>query len=139
MKKAGFTAIAVLMYAIGAWFFVFTAWSFVYCYNDVKSAVENGVLVVSENMFDIVRYYMSSCAPYFIHTVVLLVFGFLFQNGEIFAARGKAEAGEDSDEGEDEGDESDESDESEWSAPAGGGAEEPGGASGETAPDNLFE
>lgn len=67
----GVYVLAVLMGGI-ALYNVYT------CYDYIASIVEQG-FVVSENLTDVINYYLSNVAPYAFYTICLGVLGYLVQ------------------------------------------------------------
>ena len=69
---------AVTLYALAAVMLGITIYYVYTCYAYVASIVEQG-FVISENLTDVINYYLSNVTPYAFYTICLGVMGYLVQ------------------------------------------------------------
>jgi ABC-type Na+ efflux pump permease subunit len=80
MKKAE-KVIGILLFAVTALLVVYAVWAFINCESYISDAVAAGQLVISESLYDVMNFYMTNCAQYFIFALFLFGMGWFFIRG----------------------------------------------------------
>ena len=75
MNKSKFPVISTVLYILAGLLLVFSIWAIVYSANYISTMMAQGQLVFSGNEFEIVSFYMSNVAQYFVFAVILFVLG----------------------------------------------------------------
>ena len=75
MNKSKFPVISTVLYILAGLLLVFSIWAVVYSANYISTMMSQGQLVFSGNEFEIVSFYMSNVAQYFVFAVILFVLG----------------------------------------------------------------
>ncbi|MXQ53512.1 hypothetical protein [Shimazuella alba] len=80
MLKKQVSFFSLVLYALSALVMVYAIWAFVYSYNSISEAIAAGQISPSENVFDIVNFYMSNSMNYVLFAVLIFSAGWIGQN-----------------------------------------------------------
>jgi uncharacterized membrane protein YdbT with pleckstrin-like domain len=69
--------ISLMLFALAGMLFAYTIWAFVNCYQYIADAIAAGQLATKGNEYDIMNFYMSSCAQYLVFAVLVFAMGWL--------------------------------------------------------------
>lgn len=79
MRKNRFPVLSVVLYVLAVLLLAYSVWAAIYSSKIVTQAIDMGQLLVSGSEFEILSFYMSNVAQYFLFAVVLFVLGYMLQ------------------------------------------------------------
>lgn len=79
-KKKLYFISSIVLFIIAGLLAAYSIWSFFYCMDIIMQAKISGQIAASGNEYDIVSFYMSNCAQYFVYALLLVSAGLLLQN-----------------------------------------------------------
>lgn len=85
--KAVNKTIGIVMLTVAGLLIIYTVWAFTSCQSYISEAVAAGQLIVSESLYDVINFYMSNCAQYFIYALLLSGTGWFFIRGTLGQAK----------------------------------------------------
>jgi hypothetical protein len=68
-----------VLYVLAVLLLAYSVWAAIYSSQIVSQAIDMGQLLVSGSEFEILSFYMSNVAQYFLFAVVLFVLGYMLQ------------------------------------------------------------
>lgn len=80
MRKNVNKKLGVVLYAIASLLLAYTIWALVQSIGYISEMISTGQLVFAGNEYNIINYYMSNCAQYFVFAVLLAVMGFMISS-----------------------------------------------------------
>jgi hypothetical protein len=81
MKKANFI-ISIALYVIAGFLVIYAIWAFSHNVDYIGGLISSGELTFAGNEYDIMNFYMSSCAQYAVYAIVLFALGWMMQKKE---------------------------------------------------------
>jgi|GEM_PF-2221409 len=75
MRKVSY--LSVILFLIAAWFTIFFFWNFIEYNNYVGNIIRAGNITFRGNEYEVISYYMSSCAPYAFYALTTGVLGWV--------------------------------------------------------------
>ncbi|MEQ7050846.1 hypothetical protein ABN764_09310 [Paenibacillaceae sp. P-4] len=75
MRKKKIPILSMVLYALAGLLILYTAWSASQSYGYISEMIAMNQMVASENRYEIVNFFMTSCAQYMIFAVTLITLG----------------------------------------------------------------
>jgi len=69
--------LSVILFIVAAWFTLFFFWNFIEYNNYVGGVIRSGEVVFRGNEYEVISYYMTSCAPYAFYALTTGVLGWI--------------------------------------------------------------
>lgn len=86
MRKKKIPILSMVLYALAGLLMFYTAWSAFHSYGYISEMIAMNQLVASENRYEIVSFFMTSCAQYMLFAVILFTLGWLLhKNSSVHA------------------------------------------------------
>lgn len=79
MSKEKTPVLSIVLYVIAGILLIYSVWATTYSANIIQTAVAQNQLVPQGNEFEIVSFYMTNIAQYFLFAVVLASLGWIIQ------------------------------------------------------------
>lgn len=78
MKTKKLPIITIFLFVLAGLLILYSVWAIIQCHSYIAGAIAAGQLTVSGNEYDVVNFYMSSCAQYVLFAVILATLGWMF-------------------------------------------------------------
>ena len=72
-----------MMWMIAAWLVMYFVWTYIHCAQAISYALDSGQVSMRDNLYDIVSFYMESCASYLVYAILLVAAGSLLWRGNV--------------------------------------------------------
>jgi hypothetical protein len=93
MTKKRPSILSIVLFAIALLLLVYTVWSVVIAHSTVAEAIAAGQLVIKGNLYNIITFYLTSCAQYLLFAVLFIAIGFnSFKTVEVSEIEPEADA-----------------------------------------------
>jgi len=79
MDKKKTPVVSIVLYVLAGILLIYSVWATTYSANIISTAVAQNQLVPQGNEFEIVSFYMTNIAQYFLFAVVLAALGWIIQ------------------------------------------------------------
>lgn len=79
MEKKKTPVVSIVLYVLAGILLIYSVWATTYSANIISTAVAQNQLVPQGNEFEIVSFYMTNIAQYFLFAVVLASLGWIIQ------------------------------------------------------------
>jgi hypothetical protein len=83
MIKKTSTTFSIVFYTLSILVLAYVVWAFTYSYQTISEAIAAGQLIVKDNKFEIVNYYVTNCGQYFIYALLLFAAGWLSREPQV--------------------------------------------------------
>jgi len=80
MKKI--PVVSIVLYVLAGLSIIYTFWTFFNCFDYISELANSGQLEYEGSSGDIIGYYVSSCAQYFVYAVLMGTLGWIVQKME---------------------------------------------------------
>lgn len=79
MRRRGVPVISIILYALAGLLTIYTGWAVKHSYDYISEVFSAGQLVFKGNEYDIVSFYMTSCAQYVVFAIIFFTLGWMMQ------------------------------------------------------------
>jgi hypothetical protein len=79
MRKNRFPVLSVVLYVLAVLLLAYSVWAAIYSSKIVSQAIDMGQLMFAGSEFEVLSFYMSNVAQYFLFAVVLFILGYMLQ------------------------------------------------------------
>ena len=70
---------SIILYTFAGLLLIYAIWAFIHCVDIISQAKAAGQLAASGNEYDIMSFYMGSCAGYVVYALLLAATGLILQ------------------------------------------------------------
>ncbi len=89
MSRKNFPVLSTVLYVLAGLLALYTAWAAYHSFTYISTMIDQGQLMVSGNVFEIVNFHMTNFAQYGLLAVIIFTLGWIVQfNSSYPAARG---------------------------------------------------
>jgi len=70
---------SLVLYVCAGLLAIYAVWAVIHCAGIISEAASAGQISASDNLYDIVSFYMANCAQYFVYALLLSAAGLILQ------------------------------------------------------------